>query len=91
VVGGSGSVTALGHYGDHPRPRAADRGTPSRKDKRVAPAAADKQCLGEGTLISNRGRWSSLSLFRQIHLGEGKLRSQTGADGARLAFSGRSI
>jgi len=94
VVGGSGSVTALGHYGDHPRPRAADRGTPSRKDKRVAPdkeGAADKQCLGDGTLISNRGRWSSLSLFRQIHLGEGKLRFQTGADGARLAFSGRSI
>ena len=25
------------------------------------------------TLISNRGRWSSLSLFRQIHLEEGKL------------------
>jgi len=25
------------------------------------------------TLIPNRGRWSSLSLFRQIHLGEGKL------------------
>ena len=31
------------------------------------------------TLILNRGRWSSLSLFRQIHLGEGKLRFQTGA------------
>ena len=56
VVGGSGSVTALGHYGDHPRPRVADRGMPSRKDKRVAPdkkGAADKQCLGDGTLISN--------------------------------------
>ena len=25
------------------------------------------------TLIPNRGRWSSLSLFRQIRLGEGKL------------------
>jgi len=51
--GGSGSVTAPGHYGDHPRPRVADRGTPSRKDKRVAPdkeGAADKQCLGEGKL-----------------------------------------
>ena len=34
VVGGSGSVTALGHYGDHPRPRVADRGTPSRMVKR---------------------------------------------------------
>ena len=65
--GGSGSVTALGHYGDHPRPRVADRGMPSRKDKKVAPdkeGAADKQCLGDGTLISNRGRWSSLSLFQ---------------------------
>ena len=30
------------------------------------------------TLISNRGRWSSLSLFRQIHLREGKLWFQTG-------------
>ena len=53
VVGGSGSVTALGHYGDHPRPRVADRGTPSRMVKRVAQdkeGAADKQCLGEGKL-----------------------------------------
>ena len=45
----------LGHYGDHPRPRVADRGTPSRVDKRVAPdteGAADKQCQGEGKLWS---------------------------------------
>jgi len=46
-------------------------------DKRVAPdkeGATDKQCLRRRkTLIPNRGRWSSLSLFRQIHLGEGKL------------------
>jgi len=46
-------------------------------DKRVAPdkeGAMDKQCLRRRkTLIPNRGRWSSLSLFRQIHLGEGKL------------------
>jgi len=56
VVGGSGSVTALGHYGDHPRPRAADRGTPSRKVKRVAPdkeGAADKQCLGDIITLEN--------------------------------------
>jgi len=35
------------------RPRVADRGTPSRVDKRVAPdkeGAADKQCQGEGKL-----------------------------------------
>ena len=53
IGGGSGSVTALGRYGDHPRPRVADRGTPSRMVKRVAPdkeGAADKQCLGEGKL-----------------------------------------
>ena len=53
MVGGGGSVTAPGHYGDHPRPRVADRGAPSRKDKRVAPdkeGATDKQCLGEGKL-----------------------------------------
>ena len=48
---------------------------PSRMDKRVASDkedAADKQCLRRRkTLIPNRGRWSSLSLFRQIHLREG--------------------
>ena len=35
-----------GHYGSHPRPQVADRGTPSKMDKRVAPdkeGAADKQ------------------------------------------------
>jgi len=42
-----------GHYGDHPRPRVADKGIPSRVDKRLAPdreGAADKQCQGEGKL-----------------------------------------
>ena len=51
--GGSDSVTAPGHYGDHPRPQVADRGTPSRMVKRVAPdkeGAADNQSLGEGKL-----------------------------------------
>jgi len=48
--------------GEHPR-------------KRVAPdkeGVADQQCLGEArqTLILNRGRWCSLSLLRQIHLGD---------------------
>ena len=28
--------------------------------------------LRRKTLISNRGRWSPLSLFRQVHLGVGK-------------------
>jgi len=60
-----------------PRPQVADRGMPSRMDKRVAPdkeGAADKQCLRRRkTLIPNQSSWSSLSLFRQIHLGEGKL------------------
>ena len=56
-VSGSGSATGeLGHYGSHPRPQVADRGTPSRMDKRVAPdkeGAADKQCLRRRkTLIS---------------------------------------
>ena len=78
LTGVSGSATGeLGHYGSHPRPQVVDRGTPSRMDKRVAPdkeGAADKQCLRRRkTLIPNRGRWSSLSIFRQIHLGEGKL------------------
>jgi len=31
----------LGHYGDHPRARVADRGMPSRVDKRVAPDRED--------------------------------------------------
>jgi len=45
----------LGHYGDHPRPQVADKGTPSRVDKRVAldrEGVADKQCQGEGKLWS---------------------------------------
>ena len=45
----------LGNYGDHPRPRVADRETPSRVDKRVASdreGATDKQCQGEGKLWS---------------------------------------
>jgi len=55
VVGGwwQWQCTTLGHYGDHPRPQVADRGTPSRMVKRVASdkeGAVDKQCLGEGKL-----------------------------------------
>ena len=50
---------------------------PREWTRAVAPdkeGAADKQCLRRRkTLIPNGGRWSSLSLFRQIHLGEGKL------------------
>jgi len=44
-----------GHYGDHPHPQVADRGMPSRVDKRVAldrEGAVDKQCQGEGKLWS---------------------------------------
>ena len=46
------------HYGGHPRPQVADRGTPSSMDKRVAPdkeGAVDKQCLGEGKLLFQTG------------------------------------
>jgi len=42
-----------GHYGDHPHPRVADRGTPLRVDKRVGldrEGATDKQCQAEGKL-----------------------------------------
>jgi len=77
VAGGGSGSGELRHYGSHPRPQVADRGTPSRMNKRVAPdkeGAADKQCLTRRkTLIPNRAMWSSLSLFRQIHLREGKL------------------
>jgi len=48
----------LGHYGDHPRPDVADRGTPSRMDNKVAPdkeGAGDKQCVGEGKLLFQTG------------------------------------
>jgi len=31
------STDVPGHYGGHPRPQVADRGTPSIMDKRVAP------------------------------------------------------
>jgi len=58
----------LGHYGDHPRPRVADRGMPSRMDKRVAPdreGAADKQCQGEGK------RWSQYVITNR-EKGKGK-------------------
>jgi len=47
------STDVPGHYGGHPGPQVADRGTPSSMDKRVAPdkvGAVDKQCLGEGKL-----------------------------------------
>jgi len=92
--GGSGSATGsatgeLGHYGSHPRPQVADRGTPSRMDKRVVPdkeGAVDKQCLRRRkTLIPNRGRWSPLSLFRQVHLGEGKSEYNPPFSGLRAA------
>jgi len=59
-----------GHYGSHLRPRVADRGTPSRMLKWVAPekeGAVDKQCLGEGKLWFQTGASrQSISLFRQV-------------------------
>jgi len=58
-----------------PRLRIGER--PREWHKRVAPdkeGVADKQCLRRRkTLIPHRGRWGSLSLFRQAHLGEGQL------------------
>ena len=70
-----------------PATQVVDRGTPSRMDKRVALGCLRRR----KTLIPNRGRWSSLSLFRQIRLGEVKLLFQIGADEARLASLGMSI
>ena len=95
-VSGSGSATGeVGHYGSHPRPQVVDRGTPSRMDKRVAPdkeGAADKQCLRRRkTLIPNWGRWSSLSLFRQIHLGEGKSEYNLPFSGLRAASTWEAV
>jgi len=58
----------LGHYGDHPCPRVADRGTPSRVNNTVAPdteGAANKQCQGEGK------RWSQY-VITNCEEGKGK-------------------
>jgi len=45
------SADLKGHYSSHPCPRVADRETPSRMDKKVAPdkeGVVDKQCLEKG-------------------------------------------
>jgi len=59
----------------YPQPgtRVVDRSTTLRLDKRLASykeGTTDKQCLGDGKLTSNWGRWSLPSLFRQVHPGE---------------------
>jgi len=72
----------LGHYGNHPRPWVADRGTPSRVAQEGSTGL--RKCRGQTvprrrkTLIPNRARWSSLSIFRQIRPGEGNSDSKPG-------------
>ena len=41
------------------------------------------------TLISNRGRWSPLSLFRQVHLGVGKSENTLPSQGYELLQPGK--
>jgi len=41
------------------------------------------------TLISNRGRWSPLSLFRQVHLGVGKSKNNLPSQGYELLQPGK--
>ena len=41
------------------------------------------------TLISDRGRWSPLSLFRQVHLGVGKSENNLPSQGYELLQSGK--
>jgi len=41
------------------------------------------------TLISNRGRWSPLSLFRQVHLGVGKSENNLPSQGYELLQPGK--
>jgi len=41
------------------------------------------------TLISNRGRWSPLSLFRQVHLGVGKSENNLLSQGYELLQPGK--
>jgi len=64
-------------------------------DKTVAPdkeGAADIQCLRRRkTLISSRGRWSPLSLFRQVHLGEGKSEYKSPFSGLRAASTWEAV
>ena len=42
-------------------------------------------------LISNRGRWSPLSLFRQVHLGEGKSEYNPPFSGLRAASTWEAV
>ena len=43
------------------------------------------------TLISNRGRWSPLSLFRQVHLGVGKSKNNPPFSGLRAASTWEAV
>ena len=43
------------------------------------------------TLISNRGRWSLLSLFRQVHLGVGKSEYNPAFSGLRAASTWEAV
>ena len=43
------------------------------------------------TLISNRGRWSPLSLFRQVHLGVGKFENNPPFSGLRAASTWEAV
>jgi len=43
------------------------------------------------TLISNRGRWSPLSLFRQVHLGVGKSEYNPPFSGLRAASTWEAV
>ena len=47
------------------------------------------QLLRRKTLISNRGRWSPLSLFRQVHLGVGKSENNLPSQGYELLQPGK--
>ena len=46
-------------------------------------------CRKRKTLISNRGRWSPLSLFRQVHLGIGKSENNLPSQGYELLQPGK--
>ena len=47
------------------------------------------ELLRRKTLISNRGRWSPLSLFRQVHLGVGKSENNLLSQGYELLQPGK--
>ena len=68
------------------RPMWRSNPAPSSSSSRKPPFSFIR---GRKTLISNRGRWSPLSLFRQVHLGVGKSENNLPSQGYELLQPGK--